>query len=218
MLSRGVQALSYTAVVASCFWDILVCRMIMEQVTLIATGIAVSPEVFNEIVAKTYLRKSAEIVCVRAIAVAMGTQGQMMPTMELLLRHAIQYFGLAGSEQIIAPPTPLDSVPCFLSDLGKLEPEEQEAVMCVLLLTQILDGCLEKPELVLWSRVYKQIGREQGPDELALRGCACALRTQQDVDAQLLRMALDEDDSNDRPSQLGLGDSLWFKARKLLLK
>jgi hypothetical protein len=44
------------------------------------------------------------------------------------------------------------------------------------------------------------------------------LRTQQDADAQLLRMALDEDDSNDRPSQLGLGDSLWFKARKLLLK
>jgi hypothetical protein len=64
------------------------------------------------------------------------------------------------------------------------------------------------------------VPREQGPDsdELALRGCACALRTQQDVDAQLLRMALDEDDSNDRPSQLGLGVSLWFKARKLLLK
>jgi hypothetical protein len=45
-------------------------------------------------------------------------------------------------------------------------------------------------------------------DILALRGCACALRTQQDADAQLLRMALDEDDSNDRPSQLGLGVSL----------
>jgi len=143
-------------------------------------------------------------------------------------------------------------VPCFLSALGKLQPKEQEAVMCVLLLTQILDGCLEKPELELWSRVVQQVGRQQGPDELALRGCACAFRNstynhteQSVVDAKLLLMALDEDDSNDRsvfgrqtrhfwgcfltaafwytlgenrPAELGLGDSLWFKTRKLLLK
>ena len=91
-ISYETWAVSYTAVIASCFWNTVVCRMIMEQVTLIAAGIATAPEVFNEIVAKTHLRKDAEMVCVRAIAVAIGTQGQMMPTMELLLRHAIQYF------------------------------------------------------------------------------------------------------------------------------
>lgn len=37
-ISYETWAVSYTAVIASCFWNTVVCRMIMEQVTLIAAG------------------------------------------------------------------------------------------------------------------------------------------------------------------------------------
>ena len=73
-------------------------------------------------------------------------------------------------------------------------------------------------ELVLWSRVYRHIGRAQPPDEAALCGCACAFRNGHTIDAALLRAALDEDHGNDRPQELGVADSLWYRARKLLLK
>eukprot|EP01044_Picomonas_judraskeda_P009890 COSAG03_NODE_1237_length_4498_cov_16.580132_5_plen_98_part_00 len=38
------------------------------------------------------------------------------------------------------------------------------------------------------------------------------------IDARLLHAALDEDDSNDRPAELGVTDSLWVTTQKLLLK
>ena len=96
-------------------------------------------------------------------------------------------------------------------------------VMCVLLLTQILDGCLESSELLIWSRINKQIGKNFAPDEAALRGCAKVFRncvyTQRFVDVRLLRSALDEThNEDDESATAGLGDSLWFHIRKLLLK
>jgi hypothetical protein len=223
-VSYATWGLSFSATVASCFWDTLVCRIIMEQVVLIAAGIAVGPEVFNEIVKQEApVRKEAEVVCIRAIAVAIGIQGQMMPTMELLLRHAVQYFGLEGSTRIEKPDSPLDSIPCFLVELEGLTEKEREMVMCILLLTQVLDGCVESPELLIWSRIYKQIGLKFAPDEAALRGCANVFRncvyTQRFVDTQLLRSALDGvNDEDDVSATAGLGDSLWYQIRKLLLK
>ena len=217
-VSYATWAVSYAALVSSCFWDTLVCRVIMEQVALTANGIATAPEVFNEIVSKAHLTRAAEMVCIRAIAVAVGTQGTMMPTMELLLRHAIQYFGISGSQSIEAPSSPLDSVPVFLSEMRALRADEQEVVMSILLLAQILDGGMDEPELLLWSRVHRHVGRQLAPDESGLKGCACSFRNGQRVDAALLHAALDEDYSNDRPPELGLGDSAWFNVRKLLLK
>ena len=90
--------------------------------------------------------------------------------------------------------------------------------MTVLLLAQVLDGGMDQAELVLWSRIYRHIGRMQPPDEDALSGCACAFRKGVLIDVQLLQAALDEDDTNDRPPELGLTDSLWVKTRKVLLK
>ena len=68
----------------------------------------------------------------------------MHPTMELLLRHAIQYFGMKG-KPILVEPRNLDSVPRFLSDMAKLSPDEQLVVMCVHLLTMMLDGEMDEP-------------------------------------------------------------------------
>lgn len=125
---------------------------------------------------------------------------------------------MTGTHAVETPSTPLDSVPCFLSDLRTLRRDEQTLVLTVLLLAQLLDGEIEEGELVLWSRIYRHIGRMQPPDEDALRGCACAFRKGILIDVQLLQAALDEDHSNDRPAELGLSDSLWVKTRKVLLK
>lgn len=38
---------SYAPLVASCFWDVLICAVIMEHVILLASGVATGPEVFN---------------------------------------------------------------------------------------------------------------------------------------------------------------------------
>ena len=129
-----------------------------------------------------------------------------------------RYFGLTGTRAVETPSTPLDSVPCFLSELRMLRPDEQTLVLTVLLLAQVLDGEIDQAELVLWSRIYRHIGRMQPPDEDALRGCACAFRKGVLIDVQLLQAALDEDHTNDRPAELGLSDSIWVKTRKVLLK
>ena len=40
---------SYAATMSSCFWDTLICAVIMEQVELVAMGVSTAPEVFNEV-------------------------------------------------------------------------------------------------------------------------------------------------------------------------
>lgn len=86
----------------------------------------------------------AELQVVRAIGVAIVLEGSMHPTMELLLRHAIQYFGMKG-KPVLVKPRELDSVPRFLSDMAKLSSDEQLVVMCVHLLTMMLDGEMDEP-------------------------------------------------------------------------
>lgn len=222
-ISYSTWAVSYAVVVSSCFWDTLVCRVILEQVGLIGVGIAAGPELFNEIVREgAPTRHEAEIVCVRAIAVAIGAHGRMMPTMELLLRHAIQYFKLEGSADIETPRTPLDSVPCFLKDLKTLKEDEADMVKCILLLTQILDGSLGANQLVIWSRLYQHLGTPYPPDENGLQGCAQRFRnyihTGKGLQVEVLKNALDDEDSNDDSHTLGCSDTLFFRLRKLLLK
>lgn len=132
-------------------------------------------------------------------------------------RGSDRYFGLNGSRAVETPSTPLDSIPCFLSELRRLHRDEQTLVLTVLLLAQVLGG-IDQAELVLWSRIYRHIDRTQPPDEDALSGCACAFRKGVFIDVQLLQAALDDDNTNDRPPELGLKNSLWVKTRKVLLK
>ena len=135
--------------------------------------------------------------------------------MELLLRHAIQYFGLKGSAEMQEPGS-LDSIPRFLSDLRKLPPEEQATVLSVHLLAQVMDGGVREPELVLWRRIG--LARGLAVDESAVKGVACAFRNHETLGAALLAAALDDDPSNDHAEALGLSDTCWFRVRGLLLK
>lgn len=73
----------------------------------------------------------------------------MYPTMELLLRHAIQYLGLRGKE-VVSQPGVLDNEGDFILDLGGFDPEdpdqpcltkeEQIVVLSVHLTALMLDG------------------------------------------------------------------------------
>ena len=90
-----------------------------------------------------------KIQIARAIGVAIVKQGSMYPTMELLLRHAIQYLGLRG-KSLIALPGTLDSEDGFIVDLEGIDPEdpdtpgltkeEQVVVLSIHLLALMLDG------------------------------------------------------------------------------
>ena len=90
-----------------------------------------------------------KIQIARAVGVAIVKNGSMYPTMELLLRHAIQYLGLRG-KSVIALPGTLDSEDGFIMDLQGIDPEdpdtpgltkeEQVVVLSIHLLALMLDG------------------------------------------------------------------------------
>ena len=75
---------SYACVISSCFWDTLICGVIMEEVELTVIGVATGPEVFNEIIdhyqeemrtrqEATGLSALCKLQVVRSIAVANGS-------------------------------------------------------------------------------------------------------------------------------------------------
>ena len=257
-------ATSYAPIFACCFWDTLIFSVAMEQVNLVASGIATAPEVFNEILrdhesnngllvtekrpvepdagaASTSPTVDAsvevggagggasdpkskavplwKVQCVRAVGVAIVLKGSMHPAMELLLRHAIQYFGLKGSELVHGPGS-LDSIPRFLDDLRSLTPRERKTVLKVHLLAAVVDGALNKDEKVVWQRIALVMGGEwpQGADIEAMEGVACAFRNSETLTARMLEEALDDDQGNNLAHVRGWKDSLWFKVRTMLLK
>ena len=113
-----------------------------------------SVELFNEIVDLHFnsakdISPLGQIQIARAVGVAIVKQGSMYPTMELLLRHAIQYLGLRG-KAVVASPGVLDNEDAFIMDLGGIDPdnpdvagltkEEQIVVLSVHLVALMLDG------------------------------------------------------------------------------
>ena len=160
-----------------------------------------------------------KVQCVRAVGVAIVLKGSMHPAMELLLRHAIQYFGLKGSEQVHGPGS-LDSIPRFLDDMRKLTPRERKTVLKVHLLAETIDGALNKDEKVVWQRIALVMGSEwpQGADIQAMEGVACLFRNGETLTARMLEEALDNDQGNNQVYDRGWKERLWFKVRTMLLK
>jgi hypothetical protein len=99
---------SHAPTVASIFWDLVIGTVIMDQVERRAHGVIAGTEVFNELLStfdgagvtrasRHKLSLLGKIQVVRAIGVAIVAHGSMYPTMELLLRHAIQYLPAAAT-------------------------------------------------------------------------------------------------------------------------
>ena len=176
----------------------------MEEVELTAMGVATAPEVFNEVMERferceqhpqsaeaqemgqrikdgsakpRKLSQLGQLQVVRAIGVAIVLEGSMHPTMELLLRHAIQYFGMKG-KPLLSEPRNLDSVPRFLSDMAKLSPDEQLVVMCIHLLTMMLDGVMDDPVRNMPTHLHPiDTTNTSAEPPVPSRQCACTTRS-----------------------------------------
>jgi nicotinate-nucleotide pyrophosphorylase len=128
-------------VTSAIVWDGLTCHNLMVQARIRGFGVYASVELFNEIIDESYtagrgevdadtLSPLAKIQIARAVGVAIVIHGSLHPSMELLLRHALQFLGLRGSK-FVAQTGVLDNREGFIRDLtagawAVLEEEEQE--------------------------------------------------------------------------------------------
>jgi hypothetical protein len=153
------------------FWDALIAHVIVHQAEIRGIGVYTSVELFNEVLDLHFdssrdISPLGKIQIARAIGVAIVKQGSMYPTMELLLRHAIQYLGLRG-KAVVSMPGTLDSEDGFIMDLGGIDPEdpdvpglskeEQTVVLSVHLMALMLDGNISKHEKDLWRAVVDSV-------------------------------------------------------------
>ena len=188
------------------------------------------------------MSKLGQLMMLRAIGVAIVLEGTMLPTMELLLRHAIQYFNLKGSALLRDPDSKLDDLEQFLADLPNLDKEEQvttqaiytitsflglaltaclcsqNAVLCVMLLTEMFDGDLDPEEFEVWERISMLLwdhSDKQEPhvpvDQYALQQVARDFRQREFITAGTLRAAI-------APGAKGRKErELWHKTTQFLL-
>eukprot|EP01050_Picozoa_sp_SAG11_P005613 SAG11_NODE_402_length_9751_cov_7.372047_8_plen_307_part_00 len=197
---------SYAAAVASCFWDTLICTVIMDEVEMRATGVTAA-EVFNEVMSSALfsdggsdglpkqvqgLSNHCRLQLARAVGVAIHEEGTMYPPMELLLRHTIQYLKIGGSRAIQLPGN-LDNKSEILAGLKRLKPPEQHAVACVHLLAVLLDGYISQVEVnTLQEIAVRAPSVVESGDGLGRRCADLAhrWRTRQHVAAEDLSAAL----------------------------
>ena len=109
-------------VLATIFWDGLIAHCIICQAEIRGFGVYTAVEVFNELLGKFEggvheVSTFGKIQICRAVGVAIVKSGSMYPTMELLLRHCIQYLGLRG-KRVVTEPGTLDNEVAFLNGLG----------------------------------------------------------------------------------------------------
>ena len=185
-----------------------------------ANGVVTGTEVFNELMdgLSKPMSKLGQLMMLRAIGVAIVLEGTMLPTMELLLRHAIQYFNLKGSALLRDPDSKLDSLEQFLADLPSLDAEEQNAVLCVMLLTEMFDGDLDPEEFEVWERISDLLwenGDRREPhvpvDQYALQEVARDFRRRKFITAETLKAAI-------APGAKGRKErELWHRTTQFLL-
>lgn len=173
-------------VIATILWDALIAHVIIKQAQLRGIGVYTSVEVFNDLMEKFFpdeqggvdaLSTFGKIQISRAVGVAIIKSGAMFPTMELLLRHSIQYLGLRG-KRVVCEAGTLDNEEAFVRGLcldteeGSKELDgvskaykgltqtETKAAMCVHLLALILDGDVGHRQMALWESCCEAAGPE----------------------------------------------------------
>ena len=107
------------------------------------------------------------IQILRAIGVSIVRSGDMFPTIELLLRHAINYFDMKKSSAVRTGGV-IDSEDDFIADMRQISQDERRAVLSVHMLCYVLDGSISSNELGLWKlmldRVEELYQKEKGGD------------------------------------------------------
>ena len=75
-------------------------------------------------------------------------QGSMFPTMEILLRHAVNYLNMKKSKAVTGGGI-IDNELAFVDDMDLLSLDESRAVLSVHMLCYVLDGSIGPSELLL---------------------------------------------------------------------
>ena len=124
-----------------------------------------SVEVFNEIMDTfcpeyesnpSSLSELAREQILRAIGVAIVKHGAMFPTMEILLRHAVNYLNMKKSKAVRQSGI-IDNEELFMETFETISLNESRAVLCTHMLCYVLDGSVGISELHLWSKLLHRV-------------------------------------------------------------
>ena len=150
---------------ATGMWDTMMCHVIMKNAEIRAFGVTTSVEVFNDILDEycplyekqpESMSEKCKIQMLRAIGVAIVKHGSMFPTLEILLRHAVNYLGMKTSKAVTQGGI-IDDELALVDDMDRLTLCEQRAVLCVHMLCYVLGGEVSITELILWKKLLKRV-------------------------------------------------------------
>lgn len=179
---------------ADMFWCAITAHVVIKQAQIRGIGVATVHEVFNEVMSmsgipQAEMRDIFKLQLTRAIGVAIVKHGHMYPSMELILRHAVQWLGMKASPAVQRPGE-LDSEEKFLADMTNLTEAEMVTVLSIHLLTSILDGDLNSEEHELLERVFNTVPDSVGEySKMRISWLAMQFRDYVPVTAELLRQA-----------------------------
>ena len=167
---------------AAVLWDALITSCIVLQAQVRGFGVYTSAEAFNEVMDLHYpdyhdISMDGKIQIARGVGVAIVKNGSMYPTMELLLRHSIQFLHLKG-KKCVAEPGVLDNQDLLLEhmkpqkDGGPLNDEERLVAMSIHLLACMIDGDMGHSQMELWEQLCEAAGdlAEFYPDRIRSLG------------------------------------------------
>jgi hypothetical protein len=141
------------------------CHVIMRNAEIRAFGVTTGVEVFNEII-DTYcpnfegdpdsLSPKARVQILRAIGIAIVKKGSLFPTMEILLRHAVNFLNMKKSKAVTTSGI-IDDEDSLIHDFADISLDESRAVLATHMLCYVLDGSLGITELQLWKKLLARV-------------------------------------------------------------
>lgn len=102
------------------------------------------------------LSETAKIQILRAIGVAIVKHGSMFPTMEILLRHAVNYLNMKKSKAVTQGGI-IDDEQGLMEDFDKITIDESRAVLCTHMLCYVLDGSIGRTETKMWHSMLDRV-------------------------------------------------------------
>jgi hypothetical protein len=151
MMGRALSRawLNFLAIPVCAFWNGIVCWFVIREVKIRVLG----PSVANEILGKLdesdiELSESGKLVLHMAIGSCIVRTADLHPNLEYLYRS----INAKVEEPLGAI---LDDSELFLIELGKLEPQEQDLMLHILVFAAIIDGKINFRERKLLKAAYE---------------------------------------------------------------
>jgi hypothetical protein len=118
------------------------------------------------------LSETAKIQILRAIGVAIVKHGSMFPTMEILLRHAVNYLNMKTSKAVTQGGV-IDDEAAMLEDFANITTDESRAVLCTHMLCYVLDGSIGRTETQVWEKMLAAVEEVYQADRAKFNDLDC---------------------------------------------